>query len=46
MTRYKFLERARDIHGYKYQYPNLSDKILSKDNITVVLNDIEYTQSG
>jgi hypothetical protein len=32
MTRYKFLERARDIHGYKYQYPNLSDKILSKDN--------------
>jgi hypothetical protein len=29
MTKEEFLDRARNIHGYKYQYPNLSDEVLS-----------------
>jgi len=37
MTKFEFLERAREKHGYKYQYPNLSDIVLSTDNV-----DIEY----
>jgi hypothetical protein len=44
MTKYEFLERARDMHGYKYEYPYLGDKILSQDNITVLYNGVEYTQ--
>ena len=38
MTREEFLERARDKHGYKYQYPNLSDKVLSTDSIDIIYN--------
>ena len=44
MTKSEFLERAREKHGYKYQYPYLSDKVLSSDTIIVVYNDIEYKQ--
>lgn len=44
MTKSEFLERAREKHGYKYQYPNLSDKVLSSDNIIIIYNDVEYKQ--
>jgi very-short-patch-repair endonuclease len=44
MTKQEFLERARETHGYKYQYPYLSDKILSNDNIIIEYQGIEYTQ--
>jgi hypothetical protein len=44
MTKQEFLDRAREMHGYKYQYPNLTDKILSNDNIDVVYNDVIYKQ--
>ena len=44
MTKSEFLERAREKHGYKYQYPYLSDKVLSNDNIIIVYNGIEYKQ--
>ena len=37
MTKEDFLLRARESHGYKYNYPNLNDKILSNDDI-----DIEF----
>ena len=44
MTREEFLIRARDKHGYKYEYPNLNDKVLSTDNIDVVYNGEVYKQ--
>jgi hypothetical protein len=44
MTKNEFLERAREKFGYKYQYPNLPDKILSSDNITIIYNNVEYKQ--
>ena len=44
MTKQEFLERARETHGYKYQYPNLSEKVLSTDNIDVVYNGVTYKQ--
>ncbi len=37
MTRIEFLERARNIHGYKYNYLNLPNKVILNDKI-----DIEY----
>jgi len=44
MTKEEFLERAREKHGYKYQYPNLSNKITSNDYIDILYNDIMYKQ--
>lgn len=44
MTKTIFLERAREIHGYKYQYPTLSDKVLSNDIIDIIYNGITYKQ--
>lgn len=35
MTKEEFLERARNKHGYKYDYPNLSEKVLSTDVIDI-----------
>ena len=37
MTKQEFLEKAREKHGYKYNYPSLPDKVLSNENV-----DIEY----
>lgn len=44
MTKEKFLERAREKHGYKYQYPNLKDNILSNDTIDIIYKDKIYKQ--
>lgn len=44
MTKQEFLDRARNKHGYKYNYPNLSDKVLSTDNIDIELNGKLYKQ--
>jgi len=44
MTREEFLERARDKHGYKYEYPNLSEKVLSSDSIDILYKGILYKQ--
>jgi hypothetical protein len=44
MTKEEFLNRARNIHGYKYQYPNLNDKILSSDVIDIIYNGMLYKQ--
>lgn len=44
MTKYDFLTKARELHGYKYTYPNLSSKISSNDNIDILYNDTLYNQ--
>ena len=44
MTKEDFLLRARESHGYKYNYPNLNDKILSNDDIDIEYNGIIYRQ--
>lgn len=44
MTREEFLERARDKHGYKYEYPNLSEKVLSSDSIDILYKGVLYKQ--
>jgi len=45
MTRMEFLEKARNIHGYKYKYPSLEEKITLKDKIEIVLEDDSFTQT-
>ena len=45
MTRLEFLEKAREKHGYKYEYPNLSEKILSTDVIDILYLGVSYKQS-
>jgi len=44
MTKQEFLDRAREKHGYKYQYPSLSDVVLSTDDIDIIYNDVIYRQ--
>jgi hypothetical protein len=44
MTKQEFLERARETHGYKYQYPNLPDKVLSNNTIDIIYNGVLYKQ--
>jgi very-short-patch-repair endonuclease len=44
MTKQEFLDKARGKHGYKYQYPNLGDKILSTDDIDIVYNGVLHKQ--
>ena len=44
MTKLEFLERARNKHGYKYKYPSLKDKVLSKDIIDIEYNGVIYKQ--
>ena len=45
MKRLKFLEKARNTHGYKYNYLNLSDKVTLNDRIEIEYNGDIYTQS-
>jgi very-short-patch-repair endonuclease len=44
MTKQEFLGKARDKHGYKYKYPNLSEKVTYDDIIDVEYEDIVYKQ--
>jgi hypothetical protein len=44
MTKEYFLERARSIHGYKYNYPNLSKKIKYDQYIEIEYMGKIYTQ--
>lgn len=44
MNKQEFLDRAREKHGYKYQYPNLSDKVLSNQYIDIIYNGVLYKQ--
>lgn len=45
MTRLEFLEKARKVHGYKYKYPSLEDKIILKDRIEIILDDNVFIQN-
>ena len=45
MTKEEFLNRARNTHGYKYKYIDISDKIILKDNIKIKFGDNIYTQN-
>jgi very-short-patch-repair endonuclease len=44
MDRRIFLEKARSIHGYKYEYVNLPNKILYSDYIDILYDGIVYRQ--
>jgi len=44
MTKEEFLEKAREKHGYKYNYPKLKNKVLSNDNIEIEYDGVVYTQ--
>jgi len=44
MNKVEFLEKARDKHGYKYQYLDLEEKIISTDIIKISLNGDIYHQ--
>ena len=45
MKRLEFLEKARNTHGYKYNYLNLSEKVTLNDRIEIDYNGEIYTQS-
>ena len=45
MRRLEFLEKARNTHGYKYNYLNLSEKVTLNDRIEIEYNGDIYTQS-
>lgn len=45
MTRLQFLERARSVHGYKYNYPEISEKLRLTDKIVVEYKGQHYKQS-
>ena len=44
MKKQTFLEKARDVHGYKYEYINLPDKILYNDYIELLYKGVKYKQ--
>lgn len=44
MTKQEFLEKARETHGYKYNYLNLSDKILYNQEINIEFDGKIYKQ--
>jgi hypothetical protein len=45
MRKLEFLEKARNTHGYKYNYLNLSDKVTLNDKIDIEYNGEIYIQS-
>lgn len=45
MKKIEFLEKARNIHGYKYNYIDLSDKIILTDKIKLEIDGEIFTQS-
>lgn len=45
MTKMEFLEKARNIHGYKYKYPTLPYRFTLSDKIEVLHNDEVYLQT-
>lgn len=45
MTSYEFLKKARELHGFKYLYPTLPNKLTYKDRIQIIHNDVLYEQS-
>lgn len=44
MNKQEFIDKARNVHGYKYKYPNLPDIIKYNDVINVEYNSVVYRQ--
>ncbi len=44
MTKQEFLERAREKHGYKYEYPYLPNKINSNEDVEIIYDGVIYKQ--
>ena len=44
MRKEKFLEKARKVHGYKYQYPDLPEVVMQNDYIKILYNNVIYNQ--
>jgi len=44
MDRLEFLERARSVHGYRYSYPSLEEKVRLTDTIQVAYGESTYEQ--
>jgi very-short-patch-repair endonuclease len=44
MKKANFLEKARNIHGYKYNYINLPQTLIQNDYIEIEYEGIKYTQ--
>jgi very-short-patch-repair endonuclease len=44
MTKEEFIEKARSVHGFKYSYPELPQKVTTETQINVSYNDEIYTQ--
>lgn len=44
MTKKEFIKKANDVHGFKYTYTDLKDKINLKDYIKINYKEKEYTQ--
>lgn len=45
MTKFEFLESARNIHGYKYKYLELCNKLRLTDKISLEYNGVIYNQT-
>ena len=45
MRKLEFLEKARNTHGYKYNYLNLSEKVTLNDRVEIEYNGEIYMQS-
>ncbi len=44
MTKQEFLEKAKEKHGDKYEYPILNDKITYEDYVYMLYNNRTYCQ--
>lgn len=45
MKKKEFLEKSRDLHGYKYDYIDLKDNFSVKDKIKILFGGEEYSQT-
>lgn len=45
MTKQEFLEKSRNIHGYKYKYVDLKDVFSVKEKVKMLYNDEEFEQT-
>jgi len=45
MKRLEFLEKAREVHGYRYKYLNLPEKITLNDRVEIEYKNVLYNQS-
>ena len=44
MTKQEFIEKARNIHGFKYEYPDLPEKVTTETQINILYKSEFYIQ--